>query len=203
MRRPHQLHPPLGNRACRLRLQLGADLVDHDHLGHVVLHRLDHHRMLLGRPAHLHAPRPPDARMRHVAIPSDLVGGVHHHHPLAQLIGQHARRLAQQRGLAHPRPPQNQQRAPLLDDVADEGHGAAHRAPDAAGQPHHLAAPVAHGADAVQRPPDPRPVVSPKLPDPLYDTVQLFTCDRIIAEDHLPCRESALGRAPKVQDNLE
>ncbi len=56
VRRAHQLHAALGDGARRHRLQRGADLVDDDHLGHVVLHRLDHHRVLLRRGAHLHPP---------------------------------------------------------------------------------------------------------------------------------------------------
>src|SRR5260221_68798 len=108
------------------------------------------------------------------------------------------RSLAQRRGLAHPRPPQNEERAALLDDVADEGDGAAHRAPHAAGQPHHLAAPVAHGADAVQRAPDPRPVVSPKLPDPLDHIVEILLVDRLAAEVYSAIGEARLGQATQV-----
>ena len=44
-----ELHAALGDRARRGRLELGADLVDDDDLGHVVLDRLDHHRVLQRR----------------------------------------------------------------------------------------------------------------------------------------------------------
>ena len=47
--RADELHAALGDGARRRRLQLGADLVDDDDLGHVVLHGLDHHRVLHGR----------------------------------------------------------------------------------------------------------------------------------------------------------
>ena len=53
--------------------------LDHDHLGHVVLHRLDHHLVLQGRPGHLHAARPADGGMGDVAIAGDLMawnGGI-------------------------------------------------------------------------------------------------------------------------------
>jgi hypothetical protein len=77
-----QLHPALGNRARRGRLQLAADLVDDDHLGHVVLHRFDHHLMLVFGLGHLHTPGPADSRMGDVAIAADLVGGIDHHDAL-------------------------------------------------------------------------------------------------------------------------
>ena len=54
-------------------LQLGPDLVDDDDFGHVVLDRLDHHRVLLGRGADLHPARVADARVRDVAVAGDLV----------------------------------------------------------------------------------------------------------------------------------
>ena len=41
-----QLHAALGDRARGQRFGLGADLVDHDDLRHVVLDRLDHHVVL-------------------------------------------------------------------------------------------------------------------------------------------------------------
>ena len=80
-----QLHAALGDRSCGDRLGLGADLVDHDHLGHVVLNRLDHHEVLSLWCTHLHAACLANRRMRNVAVASDLVGGINHHHALAEL----------------------------------------------------------------------------------------------------------------------
>ena len=47
--RADELHAALGDGAGGGRLQLRADLVDDDDLGHVVLHRLDHHVVLQRR----------------------------------------------------------------------------------------------------------------------------------------------------------
>ena len=112
-----QLHAPLGDRAGRQRFGLGADLVDHHHFRHVVLDRLDHHRVLRLGGRHLHPAGAADPRVGDVAVAGDLVRGVDHHHPLARLA-QHARRLAQQGGLADAGTAQEQHRPPLLDDVA-------------------------------------------------------------------------------------
>ena len=64
-----QLHAALGDRARRVRLEGGADLVDHDDLGHVVFHCFNHYRVLFSGSSYLHAPGMPDSGMRDVAIP--------------------------------------------------------------------------------------------------------------------------------------
>ena len=89
MGRGHEHHAPLGNRAGRQGLELGADFIDHDDLGHVVLHRLDHHLVLELGSGHLHAPGPTNGGVGDVAIAGNFIAGVNHHHPLAQVIGQH------------------------------------------------------------------------------------------------------------------
>ena len=71
--RRDQLHAALGDGARGGRLELSADLVDDDHLRHVVLDRLDHHRVLQQRCPHLHAPSPADSGMRDVTVAADLV----------------------------------------------------------------------------------------------------------------------------------
>ena len=129
-----QLHAALGDGARRHRLQLGADLVDDDDLRHVVLDRLDHHRVLLRRGAHLHAPRAADAGVRDVAVAADLVAGVDDDHALAALVAEHARALAQHRGLADPGRAEQQDRLAVDDDVLDDVDGAGDRAADAAGE---------------------------------------------------------------------
>ena len=83
------------------RLQLGADLVDDDDLGHVVLDRLDHHRVLLGRACGTCMRRArPIAGCGMSPSPAISLRGVDDDHPLAEVVGQHARRLAQHRRLA-------------------------------------------------------------------------------------------------------
>ena len=81
----NELHAALSNGSCSDRLRLGADLIDHDHLRHMVLNRLNHHQVLaLGR-AHLHATRLANRWMRNVTVAGDLVRGVHYYNPLAEL----------------------------------------------------------------------------------------------------------------------
>ena len=113
-----ELDAALGDGARRGRLQLGADLIDDDDLGHVVLDRLDHHRVLVGRRAHLHPARAADARMGDVAVARDLVGGVDDHDPLVHDLRQDTRRLAQHGRLADARPAHDEHRLPGLDQVA-------------------------------------------------------------------------------------
>ena len=96
-----QLHTALSDRSCGDRLSLGADLVDHDHFGHVILDRLDHHKVLPLWRAHLHAARLADCWMRNVAVAGDLVRRVHNHNALAELRGENARRLAEHGGLTN------------------------------------------------------------------------------------------------------
>ena len=100
MRGADELDAALGDGARRVRLELGADLVDDDDLGHVVLDGLDHHRVLEGGRAHLHAAGAADGRVRDVAVAGDLVGGVDDDDALVEVVGQDARGLAQHRRLA-------------------------------------------------------------------------------------------------------
>src|SRR6266567_3648157 len=100
----------------RRALELRADLVDDDDLGHVVLDCLDHHRVLQHRRAHLHATRAADSGMRNVAVTADLVRGVDDDDPLAQLVREQARAFAQHRGLADARPAQQKDALAADDD---------------------------------------------------------------------------------------
>ena len=70
---PIKRHAALGDRARGARFRLGADLVDHDDFGHVILDGLDHHRVLQRGVGDLHAAREPDAGMRNVAVARDFV----------------------------------------------------------------------------------------------------------------------------------
>ncbi len=73
MRRCDELHASLGDRAGRCCFELRTDLVDDDHLRHVVFDGLDHHRVLEERRPHLHAPGAPDSGVRDVAVAADFV----------------------------------------------------------------------------------------------------------------------------------
>src|SRR5438876_7811266 len=120
VRRRHQLHAPLSDGARRRRLQLGADLVDDDHLWHVVLHRLDHHGVLQGGSADLHPSRATDPRMRDVSISADLIRGIDDYNALLHLVGEHAGALPQHRGLADPGATQEQDALSAYDHVLDD-----------------------------------------------------------------------------------
>src|SRR3989304_381592 len=63
-----QLNAGLGDGAGGGRLEVGADLVDDDDLGHVVLDGLDHDGVLEVRAGYLHAAGAADARVRDVAV---------------------------------------------------------------------------------------------------------------------------------------
>ena len=101
-------HAALGDRAARRGFFLRADLVHDDDLRRVVLHRLDHHPVLLRGVGHLHAPRAADGGVRHVPVAADLVARVDDHHALAVNVAQHARELADDGGLPHAGPPEKQ-----------------------------------------------------------------------------------------------
>ena len=73
VRRADQLHAALSNGARSNGLRLRTNLVNDDHLWHVVLHRLNHHQVLTLRSAHLHATRLADRRVRNIAVARDLI----------------------------------------------------------------------------------------------------------------------------------
>ena len=114
MRGPHKLHAAFGDGPRRDSLQLGTDLVDDDALRHVVLHSLDHHRVLQRRSADLHAPGTSDPGMRDVTVARDLVGRVDDDHALTALVAEHARAFAQHRCLADARGPSRRIDWPLM-----------------------------------------------------------------------------------------
>src|SRR5205823_545839 len=146
-------------------LLLGADLVDHDDLRHVVLDRLDHHRVLKRRRGDLHPPRAAYARVRDVAVPGDLVRGVHDDHALSHLIRQDARDLSQERRLPNARATEEQDAPASLDYIADDLHRAVDGPSDAQREANDLAGAVAKRADAVKGPLDARAVVPSELAD--------------------------------------
>jgi hypothetical protein len=203
VRRPDQLDAALGDRAGGLGLELGPDLVDDDHLGHVVLDRLDHHLVLHRRRPDLHPAGLADGWMGDVAVPGDLVRGVDHDDALAEVVGQDAGGLAEHRRLADARPAHDQDRLPGLDEVGDDLDRAVDRAADAAGEPDDLAVPVADRADPMERPLDPRPVVVAERPDVLHDVADIRLGDLPVEQDHLGVGEARLRRASEVHDDLD
>ena len=173
MRGRDELHATLGDGARGGCLELRADLVDDDDLGHVVLDRLDHHRVLKQRRPHLHATRAPDPRMRDVAVPADLVRRVDYHHALAQLVSEQARALAQHRGLADAGPSQQKNALAADHDVADDLARAGDRTPDAHGEPGDPARTVADRGHAVEGALDAGAVVVAELADVVGDVFEV------------------------------
>ena len=141
--------------------------------------------------------------MRDVAVAGDLVGGVDDDHPLAQVVGEHARGLAQHRGLADAGATHDQDRLPGLDEVRDDLDGAVDRAPDPAGQPDDLAAAVADGADAVERPLDAGAVVVAEQADVLDHERDVGIVDLAVEEHDLRVREPALRAPTEVHHDLD
>ena len=198
-----QLHAALGDGARGRGLELGADLVDDDHLGHVVLDRLDHHRVLQKRSLHLHPARPADARMRDVAVSSDLVRGVDDHDSLAQLVGEQPRALAQHRGLADPRTAEQENALPAHDDVADDLASPGDRAPNPHGQADDPAGPVANRRNAMQRALDSGAVVVAELADVVGHVIEVGRRDRMVRQQHLATGDAGFGLAAQVEHDLQ
>ncbi len=201
MCRTDELHAAFGNGAGSGGLELAPDLVDDDHLGIVILDRLDHHLVLQHRLTHLHAPGAPDGGVRHIAVAADLIGRVDNDH--APAFRQDARGLAQQGGLAHARLAEDENAFAALDDVLDDFDGAVDGAPDAQRQPDDVAAPVADGRDAVQRALDAGAVVRVELADAFIDVCDVFCCDLRFTQHHFALDIACRGDTPEVNDDLE
>ncbi len=198
-----QLDAPLGDGPRGLRLELRADLVDDDDLGHVVLHRLDHDLVLQRRRPNLHPAGLADGRVRDVAIAGDLVGGVDHDDPLAHFVSQNAGGLAEHGRLADPGPTHDQDRLAALDEVLDDLDRPVDRPPDPARQTDDLAVPIADGADPVEGPLDAGPVVVPERTDVVDHVEDVGFRDLPLEEDHLAVGEAGLRQAPEVEDDLD
>ena len=203
MRRADELHAAFGDRARGLRLELGADLVDDDDLRHVVLHRLDHHAVLLLRPRDLHAARGADRRVRDVAIAGDLVRGVDDDHALVHVVGQHARHLAQHRRLADAGTAEQEHALVRLDDLFDRGDRAEDGAADAAGEADDAPAAVADAGDAVQRALDAGAVVFAELADARDHVIDVALGYLALAEHDLAVGEARLRQPAEVHDDLQ
>ena len=203
MRRADELDAALGDRACGRGLELRADLVDDDDLGHVVLDRLDHHLVLHRRRADLHPAGLADGRMRDVAVAGDLVRRVDDDDALADVVGEHPRGLAQHRGLADARPAHDEDRLPGLDEVRDDLDRPVHGTTDAAGQADDLAVAVADRADAVERALDAGAVVVAERADVVDDEGDVGLDDLALEQADLGIREAALGPSTEVHDDLD
>jgi len=189
-----QLHAALGDRARGRRFGFGADLVDHDHLRHVVFDRFDHNVVLLRRYRDGHAPRVSDAGVRHVAVAGDFVRSVDDHDAFA-IFAQHARALAQHRRLADARTAEQTDRFAAADHVEDDVDRAVDRAPDAARQADDRTGAIADRADAVQRLLDPGPVVAAERREVRDDRVEIVVRHRVVGQEDEVVFEARFGPA--------
>ncbi len=199
-----QLHATLGDGARGQRLELRADLVDDDDLGHVVLDSLDHDRVLQVGCTHLHAPGAADARVGDVAVAGDLVGGIDDDDALVQVIRQHARGLAQHRRLADAGAAHDEDGLARFHEVVHDLDGAEDSASDPAGQAHDLAVAIADGADAMQRTLDAGAVVLTEGTHVVDHVLDVLGADLALREDLLAtAAETGLRLAAQVHDHLD
>jgi hypothetical protein len=168
----------------------------------VVLHRLDHHRVLGSYLRDLHAPRAAHARVRDVTIAGDLVRGVDNHDAPTVLIGQEASRLTQQGGLPDSWPTQEQYALPLGHKVTDDIKRSADGAADAAGQADDLAPTVAHSGDAVQRARNTGTIIVAERAKLRCDSSEIRGGDLHYAEVTLLFHEASRREAPEIQHHL-
>ena len=129
-----ELHAALGDRARSDGLCLGADLVDHDHFGHVVFNRLDHDEVLSLWRAHLHSSRLPDSWVRNIAIACNLVRCVDNDNALRELRREHARRFTEHRRLANSWSTHDENGAARFNMVTQDFNRAEHRSTNATGE---------------------------------------------------------------------
>jgi hypothetical protein len=160
-----QLHASLRNRSCRDRLRLRADLVNHDHFGHVILNRLNHHQVLSLWSAHLHSPRLADCWMWNVTISRDLVRCVNDHHALGELGGEDARRLTQHGGLSHAWSPHDQDRPSRLNVIAQDFNRSEDGSTYTTGETNDAVRAISDRRDAMQRPLNASSIVTTKIAD--------------------------------------
>ncbi len=150
VRRPDQLYATLSDRASRGCFQLCAYLVNDYDLGHVVLHRLDHHSVLQARGRDLHPARATDRRVGYVTVAGYLIGSVDDDDALTQFLRHNPADLAQHRRLTHTRAPKDKDALTALHKVADNVDRAHHGATHATGDPYDLHLAVSDRADTVE-----------------------------------------------------
>ena len=203
VRRRHQLHAALRNRARCVCVRLRANLVDDDDLRHVVLHRLDHHRMLQRRRAHLHSARPADARMRNIAVARNLVGSVHDDDAFQRIVRQHARNLAQHGSLAHARLAQQQHALAAQHQILDNANSAVHSPAHAQGQSHDPAGAVAYRRNPVQRPLYAGAVVLAESADILDYEVNVRLRNLACGDDEAFAEKARLRLSAQIQHHFQ
>ncbi len=199
----YQLHTALGDRAGSHRFQLGAYLVDHYHLRHVVFDRLDHYVMLGRGRRNLHATSAPDRGVRDVAIPGNLVAGVNDNDALAKLIGEHPRSLPEQRGFADSRPPQQQHTLARFNQVTDDRDRAIDGPSDPAGKADDLASAITDCRNAMECALDPGSVVVAEIAYPAAHKRKVFARHVDVGELDFIELETGRWRPPEIHNDLD
>ena len=198
-----QLDATLGDRARGRGLLLGADLVDDDDLGHVVLDRFDHHRVLQRWRRHLHAPRAADPGCGMSPSPAISFEVSTMIDALAQLVGEHARDLAQHGRLADTGAAEQQDAAAGLDEVANDLDRPVDRAADAQVRPTTLPARLRIAEMRWSVRSMPARLSPPNWPMREITKAMSSAVTSRSREDLLAAGEARLGQASEIHDDLE
>lgn len=164
MSRAHKLDTTLGNGAGCLGFKLRANLINDNHLGHVVFHRLNHDSVLHGRGCDLHPAGVTDGGVGDVAITGNLVGGIDNNNTLLKIVGENTCYLTKHGRLTHSWTPQKQNALPCPDQVFNNPDCAEDSPSHTAGEPDNLPFAVADSRNAVKGAGDTRPVIPAEAP---------------------------------------
>ena len=137
--RADKLNTAFGNRSRSLGLEFSANLVDDNDLGHVVLHCLDHDRMLFAWALHLHTASTTDARVSNIPVTGYFIGGINNNHTLLHLVGQHTSSLAEHGCLTDARFAKDKHALARRHQVLDQGDRTGDGSTKTARQAHNLA----------------------------------------------------------------
>jgi hypothetical protein len=168
----------------------------------MVLHRLDHHLVLLGRTRDLHPPRPTDSGVRHIAVARDFVRRVYDHHPFADLVRKHTRYLAQHRRLADARSSQQEHTLAGAHKVIDYPDAPEDCSSHTTGNAHRTPAAISDDRNPVKSSFDPGPIVVAELADALNDPFQVGIGHFLLAQSERFVREARFWHATEVHHNL-
>ncbi len=203
VRSADQLNTSFGDRPGSRSLHLSADLVDHDHFWHVVLHRLNHDSVLLLGGGNLHAPSATDGGVRDIAIAGDLIRGIDDDHTFMQVVSENPSDLAKHGSFANAWPAKQQDALPLFNNVSNEVHGAIHCPANPTGEANYRARTVTNSRDAIERALDTSAVIPSKSTNPVDDTLNVIMCDLSVTQLYVAPREPHLRRSTEVQHYLQ
>ncbi|MBA7709804.1 hypothetical protein ES703_118729 [subsurface metagenome] len=67
------MNPALSNSSSCLSLKLGADFINNDYLGHMVLYGFNHYHVLPGGSGYLHPSGVPDSWVGNIAVAGNFI----------------------------------------------------------------------------------------------------------------------------------